>query len=122
MRTLDLDRLAAYLAERQDVAFAVVFGSARHGTARPGGDLDLGVCFRVTPDTDALLGLLADIADLLQFDAIDLVDLSRADPILGFEAISGRFLCKNDRGKTAEICSLISREYEDVMVQLRRAA
>ena len=122
MRTLDLDRLAACLSEREDIAFAVVFGSAKDGTVGPESDLDLGVCFRSQPDTEELLEFMAEVAAVLQFDSIDVVDLAKADPILGFEAISGRFLCRNDRARTAELCSLISRVYEDAIAQLHRVA
>lgn len=122
MRILNFDSLTTYLADREDVVFAVVFGSAQDGELAEESDVDLGVCLREPLDTDALLSFLADVTDCLQFDLIDVVDVSRANPILAFEAISGRFLCRNDIAKTAEVVSLISREYEDAMVQLRRVA
>jgi hypothetical protein len=51
-------------------------------------------------------------------ERIDLVVLNADNPILAFEAISGRFLCKNDLEKTAAFFSLVCREYEDVMANL----
>lgn len=123
MRTLSFDRLVTYLEGREDVVFAAVFGSARDGELEEGSDVDLGVCFLEPLETDALLSFLADVTDCLQFDVIDLVDVSRTNnPILAFEAISGHLLCRNDIARTAEVVSLISREYEDAMVQLRRVA
>ena len=119
MRTLDLDALGDFLSKREDIAFAVVFGSAAGGEVRDGSDLDLGIFFTEKPGSEELIDLLTDVADLLAFDRIDLTDLSKADPILAFEALSGRFLCKNDRAKTAEFSSLTSRLYEDVMVRLK---
>jgi len=51
-------------------------------------------------------------------EKVDLVVLNQADPILAFEAISGRFLCKNDQDQTAAFFSLVCREYEDVMANM----
>jgi len=121
MRTLALDTLAKFLARRTDVVFAVVFGSAQNGVIAPESDLDLGVCFEPTPTLEERVAFMAEIADMLEFDAIDLTDLGKADPILAFEAISGRFLCKNSRAKTAAFCSLVCREYEDVKAILQDA-
>jgi len=122
VRSLDLTELGRFLSTRRDVVFAVVFGSAQDGTVLPGSDLDLGICFDPRPGPDALVTLLTEIADLLPFDGIDLTDLTTADPILAFEAISGRFLCRNSPEGTAEAYSRICREYEDAMALLHRAA
>ena len=48
------------------------------------------------------------------------MDLGKASPILAFEAISGRILCKNDPDRTAAAFSLISREFEDAVCDIRR--
>lgn len=122
MRRLNLDELSDYLSQRRDVIFAVLFGSAQDGQLGADSDVDIGILFGEKHDLERRVELLADIARLLECDEIDLSDLETADPFLGFEAISGRFLCKNDRDKTAEACSLICREYEDAMVQLHRVA
>ena len=122
MHMVDLERLASYLDARSDVVFAVVFGSGRDGAIREEGDLDIGVLFRSKPSMDTLVRFMTEAAEVADFDVIDLVDLHNADPILAFEALSGRFLCKNDRGMTAEFTSLISREYEDIMRRYRVAA
>jgi predicted nucleotidyltransferase len=122
VRELDLSRLGDYLSQRADIVFAVAFGSARDGKVAPESDLDVGVFFRERPQSEELFSLLTHMADVLDFDRIDFTDLGRADAILGFEAIAGRFLCKNDVNETARIVSLICREYEDAMVDLNRAA
>ena len=122
MKTLDLDKLKALLVGRPDVAFATVFGSAQDGTVADGSDLDLAVWFDPRPDTNQLADLLTSIADNLGFDNLDLTDLREAEPILAFEAISGRMICKNDKAATADIVSRISREYEDVMWRINHAA
>jgi len=122
MRELALDKLSVYLSRRHDVLFAVIFGSAKNGKLGPDSDVDIGILFREKHGLKERIEILADIADLLKCDEIDVTDLQTANPFLAFEAISGRFLCRNDRARTAETCSLICREYEDAMVQLHRVA
>ena len=65
---------------------------------------------------------MTEAAEAADFDVIDLVDLHDANPILGFEALSGRFLCKNDPGMTVAFTSLVSREHEDNMCRMNEAA
>lgn len=122
MHKADLEGLGAYLRSRRDVVCAVVFGSARDGVVREGSDLDLGVCFTRKPQCEGLLRFLTQAAEAAGFDVIDLVDLRSAEPILAFEALSGRFICKNDPSETAAFTSLVCREYEDAMARLSEAA
>lgn len=122
MHSADFKKLAAYLGGRTDVVFAVAYGSGRDGAVREGGDLDIGVLFRSKPSAEALIQFMTEAAQAAEFDIIDLVDLHDADPILAFEALCGRYLCKNDPGKTAEFASLVSRECEDAMLRLNQAA
>jgi predicted nucleotidyltransferase len=122
MHTINLDQLGACLSSRDDVVCAVVFGSARDGVVKEGSDLDIGIYFSEKPDGETLIRLMVEMAEAAGFDVIDLVDLHSANPVLAFEAVSGRFICKNDPGKTAELVSLVSREYEDVMYRLNNAA
>lgn len=122
MKTVPLEQLSALLRARKDIVFAVVFGSSQNGSLGEDSDVDLGIYFDPDPDTETLVDLLTEVADVLSVDDVDFCDLRRADPILGFEAISGRMLCKNDPARTAEVVSLISREYEDAIWQLQHAA
>ena len=57
--------------------------------------------------------LRADLQQALQIEEIDLVTLNGANPILRFEAISGRSLFCRDMGNRAAFVSLAAREYED---------
>lgn len=122
MPKANLEQLGDYLASRPDVICAVVFGSAQNGIVQNGSDLDLGILFTVKPEGDAYIDFLVATAEACDFDMIDLVDLQTADPILAFEAISGRFICKPNPEKTAELASRISREYEDTMLRIGHAA
>jgi predicted nucleotidyltransferase len=122
MPQANLEQLGDYLASRPDVICAVVFGSAQNGIVQNGSDLDLGIYFTAKPEGEGYVDFLVEAAEACEFDVIDLVDLQSADPILAFEAISGRFICKTDPEKTAELASRISREYEDTMLRLGHAA
>lgn len=97
------------------------FGSAQDGQIPQGGDLDIGVFFEAPPSLDELADLRSDLQQALGFEEIDLVVLNRANPVLRFEALSGRSLFCRDPGRRADFASLTAREYEDEMAQLRRA-
>jgi predicted nucleotidyltransferase len=101
------------------VVAAWVFGSAVKGTIQPESDLDIGVLFETTPSLDECAGLRADLQKSLDFDDIDLVILNDTNPILRFEAISGRPIYCRDQGRRAEFASLTAREYEDEMALAR---
>lgn len=122
MPTVNFEKLNEYFCSRTDIICAVVFGSSQDGHVKKGSDLDLGVYFTRTPKGEAYIEFLVETAEVAGFDLIDLVDLRTADPILAFEALSGRFICKVDPEKTAELTSLVCREYEDTMFRLNRAA
>jgi len=122
MLNVNLKNLAEYLSLRKDIICAVVFGSAQNGQVNPGSDLDIGIYFTQKPKGEEYINLLVEMAEVAEFDVIDLVDLGTADPILAFEALSGKFICKSDPEKTAELTSLVCREYEDTMFRLNRAA
>jgi len=116
---VNLDDLSAYFSRDSRVAAATVFGSAQDGIVRPGSDLDLGVLFTEALNSDEYLEFYTELCEEVpSVENLDLVSLNEADPILAFEAINGRFLCKNDLEKAADFVSLVSREYEDVMGNL----
>jgi len=111
---------AAFSAFPRLVA-AWVFGSAQDSFVRPGGDVDVGVLWQGQPSLDDLAALRMGLQDALQIDAIDLVVLNDASPILRFEAISGRPIFCRDAGQRAVFASLTAREYEDEMAMTLRA-
>ncbi len=97
------------------------FGSAQDGHISEGGDLDIGILFESPPSLDELAELRSDLQQALRFDEIDLVALNRANPLLRFEALSGRLIFCRDLVSRADFASLTAREYEDEMAQLRLA-
>ncbi len=122
MLEINIAQLKNFFCQREDIICAVIFGSAQSGFVGVDSDLDIGIYFKQKPEGEAYINFLVEVADAAEFDVIDLVDLRSADPILAFEAVSGNFICKNDKNKTAELVSLICREYEDVMFRLNHAA
>lgn len=109
------------LAAAPAIVAAWLFGSAQSGELRPGGDLDIAVLFETPPTLDMLAGLRSDLQQATQIDAIDLVALNNASPVLRFEAVSGQDIYCRDMSKRATFVSLLACEYEDEMAQLQRA-
>ncbi len=121
MPAVDLEAAARVLSAHPGVVAAWVFGSARHGTLRPGGDLDIAVLFEHEPGLDELADLRAKLQEALGLEAIDLVVLrDDSASTLRFEALSGRRLVCRDPERVAEFQSLAAREYEDDMALARR--
>jgi predicted nucleotidyltransferase len=120
MSSVDWPLLEQLFAAAPNVIAAWVFGSAQNGQIRPGSDLDIGVLFASNPSFDELLALTGDLQQALQFEEIDVVPLNEANPLLRFEAISGRAIFCRDAGRRAEFASLTAREYEDEMAMVER--
>lgn len=113
----DVDRLADFFRSDSNVACATVFGSSADGTVALGSDLDVAVLFREPPAAgEPILRYYTQLCDAAPgVERVDFVNLNQANPILAFEALRGRMLCKNDPENTAEFTSLICREYEDII-------
>ncbi len=120
MSSVDWPRLEQVLAAASSVVAAWVFGSAQGGQINPGSDLDVGVLFETKPSLAELLELTGALQQVAPFAEIDLVPLNEANPILRFEAVSGRAVFCRDAGRRAEFVSLTAREYEDEMAMVER--
>ncbi len=98
---------------------AVLFGSSVDGTVNPGSDIDVAVLFDNPPDSgEQKLDYYTRLCDAADLDTVDMVILNEANPILAFEALSGKVICKNDVDRASEFQSLVCREYEDVIGNL----
>ncbi len=84
--------------------------------------MDLGVYFSRRLKSEEKIEFLVEVATAAEFDEVDLVDLASADPILAFEALSGRFISRSAPSKIAELAARVSREYEETMARLSPAA
>jgi hypothetical protein len=109
------------MSRDKNVMAVWIFGSARGGTVRAGGDIDIGVLFDRKPFLDELAELRNCLQTVLAFDDIDLIVLNDASPILRFEAVSGRPVYVTDLERRDTFVSLTAREYEDEMAQWRLA-
>ena len=104
-----------------DVLAVWSFGSAQDGTVRDGSDADVAVLSRRPISFDQQLDLLGRLQTALGMEAVDLVLLDKANPILSFEAVKGRLLFCRDQQAMAAFVSLTARVYEDEMAMWQRA-
>ena len=98
-----------------------VLGSAQEGEVSEESDIDIGVYTNPELSFVEQLELMGQLQAVLQFEAVDLIMLNQANPILRFEAVSGRLLFCRDRQAMAGFVSLTAREYEDEMAQWQRS-
>lgn len=104
------ERLTPLLAD-PDIDLVILFGSVAGGVTRADSDLDLAVKGREPLD---LVALTNTITQLLHADAVDVVDLRRASPLLMMEvARGGQLLYERTPGTYAAFCSLAHRRYVD---------
>lgn len=93
------------------IELVVLFGSRARGGARAESDVDLAVRGRNELD---LLSMTNRLVQLLHIDAVDVVDLRRASPLLMMEVMrGGRVLYERLPGNYAAFCSLAHRRYVD---------
>ncbi|NOY74723.1 MAG: hypothetical protein GXP32_02900 [Kiritimatiellaeota bacterium] len=117
--SIDLPQLSEFFKKRDIVICAFLFGSAVEGTVRPGGDVDLAVLLKKDALASCMMDLYVAVSKILEnIEFIDIVRLNVAEPILAFEAVSGKKIADNDHAKTAEFISLTSRLYEDSMASI----
>ncbi|HXH06270.1 MAG TPA: nucleotidyltransferase domain-containing protein [Vicinamibacterales bacterium] len=108
----------------------VLFGSRARGDAGPDADWDLAYLADSAFDPDALL---ADLAETLGADRIDLVDLARAGGQMRYRvARDGRVLYEAEPGGFrrfqleavlfwCDVEPIVARGYEDVLARLSAA-
>lgn len=117
-KRIDLRHLAAVLENREDVEYALVFGSARDGVVHAGSDLDVAVSLRhaEAQSIDRLLALVGKIEEAFAVTC-DLTVLNTAGPVLRHEALKGRVLFIRPGGADdfSDFYARTCAEYEDLM-------
>ena len=118
-----LGALKNYFQEREDVAFAFLFGSSVKGRVRREGDIDIALYFwpesdmeweNVTKRYEGENRIALDLEKLLKKE-VDLIILNRAKAILADEAIrKGKPLIVKDWGLFLEFLCLITDEAEQM--------
>jgi predicted nucleotidyltransferase len=98
-----LERLASLLGRFPAIRLAVVYGSAARGEETSRSDIDLAVLLDEDAAGDALWEIDCDVGAALH-RPVDLVDLRRVPPLLGFEiAREGVVLVEREPGLWAEV-------------------
>ena len=118
VKRIDMQRLAAVLEGIEDIAYAMIFGSAQDGVVHAGSDLDVAVWLAQADGQtiDRLAQIVGKIEDTLAVSC-DLAVLNTAGPVLRHEALQGRVLfvrpaCEDD---FSEFYVRTCAEYEDLM-------
>lgn len=122
MKEFSITALQEALKQHDKIAFALLFGSSKNGTLiKEGADVDIALYLTDAPSADMLAEIVGLCQDAIQYDAIDLVVLNDADPILSFEALSGKLLFCNNEEAYLSFYSLTCRQYEDEIRRIERS-
>ncbi len=110
-------RLTA-IFEGNGVVFAYLFGSQAGGKVGPLSDIDIALYLgrTVTPEErfDMRLKVLGELTDLFKTDAVDLVVLNDAPPLLAHRIVKdGRLLFSADEGVRLEFEASAVLKYLD---------
>ncbi len=118
-----LEIMQKYFDQREDVAFAFLFGSSARGKIRREGDVDVAVYFRpeeglewesVKKRYPGESRIALDLERLLRKE-VDLIVLNRAKAVLADEAIrKGKPIVMKDRDLFLEFLCVISDEAEQM--------
>ena len=81
-----------YLNERDDIAFAYLFGSRARGVPTPFSDVDIAVYLTEGPFSEKRLEILGDLMDILRMDNLDLVILNTVSESLKARVIRNRVI------------------------------
>jgi len=114
---LDMDSIAVALATDPRVILATIFGSSKEGIVHNNSDVDIAVLLSPAPTPLEFYDFYQKMATRLSMiQELDLVDLSRANSVLAFEALCGYRLLVRDDEAVAAFSSLTARQYEDDML------
>lgn len=122
MREFSITALHHALQEHKKIDFALLFGSSQEGCLiKDDADIDIAVHLVEHPTSDMMAEIVGLCQDALQYEHIDLVVLNTSDPILSFEALSGKLLVCNNRETFLSFFSRTCRQYEDEMLRIKRS-
>jgi uncharacterized protein len=119
--TEQLTGAAALLEGRFPLSALWLFGSEAQGRARHDSDVDLAALFSQPVAPEHLLTARLDLEELLG-RSVDLVDLRRASPIVGRQAVQhGRLLLDRDPVDRHVFSMLLPSRYVDLKISRRGA-
>ena len=121
---LNIQQLSLELEDRfSGILFGYLFGSAREGYVREGGDVDLAVFVENGLDRMQLIpGIVELVEELVPGSSCDVVFLNDCGTVLAFEALMGHrlFVRETALDSFAHFFSLTAREYEDQLVWMKK--
>ncbi len=121
MKKFNIEALKNALGEIHSINFSLLFGSSKDGVLpKDNSDIDIAVHLSEKPDIELLTEIIGKCQDALNYENIDLVVLNSSNPILSFEALSGRLLTCRDDDIYASFFSLTCRLYEDEMIRIEK--
>ncbi len=119
---LDTEKLKTYFLERNDIAFAFLYGSYAKGQARKSSDVDIAIYFYPKETRslefeeeifyDAEDDIWADLERIVK-NEVELLVLNRAPSIVAASAIRGVPLVVNDWSLYLRFMELITNVAED---------
>jgi len=117
----------AAVFEGHGVVFAYLFGSQARGETGPLSDIDIGVYFGAAIASeerfDAHLAVLGELSDLFKTDAVDVVVLNDAPPLLAHRILKeGRLLFSADDKVRVEFETTAVLKYLDWKPYLEKYA
>ena len=113
-------RLRPLLDARDDVRFAVLFGSAATRGPEHARDIDVAVSFTQTPTWAELARLAADLEALTGRD-VDLVDVDQATTLLRWEVVkAARPIVVHQRQAWIELLARVPIEHADLRPYFER--
>jgi predicted nucleotidyltransferase len=94
----DLDAVASYLSENQEIVAGYCFGSQARRNCPAPRDIDIALLAAQRLALDELLALRRGLSLLLKSDRLDIVDLRAAGPVLRRNVIAAnkRFFCRDE--------------------------
>ena len=124
MKEVNIDKLKDYLSSRDEVVAAYLFGSYAKEKSHPKSDIDIALLLNpgLTRDGYGIvkLNIIADSMGVLSFNAVDVVILNDASPLLSHEVIKkGRLLFSKDEKVRLEFTVKATKRYLDT-IHLRR--
>lgn len=90
-----------------------LFGSQADGTATEQSDIDLAVLFARGLTFEEELQFESAMSDELETDAVDVVNLNRANLRLRFRAVAGQLLYERDFARVSDFVEETLNEYRD---------
>ncbi|MCK9421329.1 MAG: nucleotidyltransferase domain-containing protein [Bacteroidales bacterium] len=124
VQNFDIYNLALILEQQfPEVLFAYIFGSAKEGSVRAGGDVDIAVWVKNPVNKMDLIPRLTGIVEsITQGVSCDLILFNEAGSQLAFEALQGRLLFVREEAMDiySGFYSLTCREYEDTIAWMKK--